>query len=81
MAIIKAPSKPAADPVEQFIQAAPDGDKKPSKAEDEKGVQITLRMTAEQLERLTQISKQQGITRAAYMKRAIFLQLQEDEKK
>lgn len=84
MAIVKKPTLPASAPtspaVEKFIQAAPDGAAK-SKAAEEEGVQITLRMSKEQLERITAVAKRQGIPRASYIKRAVFIQLEEDEQK
>jgi predicted DNA binding CopG/RHH family protein len=80
MAITKKPSMPvAAKPsVDRFIEAAPDGTKKQEEGE---GVQITLRMSKEQLERITKIAKRQGIPRASYIKRAVFIQLETDEQK
>jgi predicted DNA binding CopG/RHH family protein len=87
MAIIK---KPLVHQVESalqaFIQAAPDAPKpvKPArepKASEDDGVQITLRLSREQLERLTRMAKRQGIARASYIKRAVFLQLEGDEAK
>lgn len=80
MAITKkpvlAPPTPAA--VNRFIEAAPDGAKVP--VEPEGGIQISLRMSKEQLARITAIAKRQGIPRASYIKRAVFLQLEADEK-
>lgn len=81
MAIVKKPTipAPAAKPsVERFIEAAPDGEKKKTHEEGE-GVQITLRMSKEQLERITAVAKRQGIPRASYIKRAVFIQLEADE--
>lgn len=72
--------------LQKFIQAAPDAPKlaKPvraPKAAEDDGVQITLRLSRDQLERLTRMAKRQGIARASYIKRAVFLQLEEDEAK
>lgn len=80
MAITKKPqiASPTPAAVARFIEAAPDGTKAP--AEQDGGVQITLRMSKEQLARITAISKRQGIPRASYIKRAVFLQLEADEK-
>lgn len=83
MTIVKKPvlaPAPPAPKLEQFIQAAPDGMHKPA-AQEEEGVQISLRMTREQLERITAIAKRQGIPRASYIKRAVFLQVEADEGK
>jgi hypothetical protein len=72
--------------LQKFIQAAPDAPKlakpvrEPKAAEDD-GVQITLRLSRDQLERLTRMAKRQGIARASYIKRAVFLQLEGDEAK
>lgn len=81
MAITKKPNIPvpaAPTAVERFIQSAPDGSK--VKATEEEGVQITLRMSKEQLGRITNVAKRQGIPRASYIKRAVFIQLEMDEK-
>ena len=73
--------------LQAFIQAAPDAPKpapKPAreaKASEDDGVQITLRLSRDQLERLTRMAKRQGIARASYIKRAVFLQLEGDEAK
>lgn len=83
MAIVKKPTLAAPAPapkVEQFIQAAPDGIQATAKQEEE-GVQISLRMSREQLDRITAIAKRQGIPRASYIKRAVFLQIEADERK
>lgn len=80
MAIVKKPSVPAPaenSSVERFIESAPDGAKKATEEGD--GVQITLRMSKEQLARITAVSKRQGIPRASYIKRAVFIQLEVDE--
>jgi len=79
MAITKKPMAPAKPTdVEKFIQAAPDGTKD---IKDEKdSVQITLRIDKEQLAKITALAKRQGIARASYIKRAIALQVIEDEK-
>lgn len=77
---IQPSNAPAA--IEKFIQGAPDGQKTvvENKAEEE-GVQITLRMSKDQLERITAVAKRQGIPRASYIKRAVFIQLEADENK
>ncbi len=70
---------PASQPAgEAFIQGAPDG--KHATPDDDKGVQITLRMQKAQLEKVTAVAKRQGIPRASYIKRAIAIQLETDEK-
>lgn len=69
-------SAPAA--LDRFIEAAPDGTK--VKLDAEEGIQITLRMNKDQLERITAVAKRQGIPRASYIKRAVFIQLEMDEK-
>ena len=56
-----------------------DGAKAAAKAQDDDSVQITLRMSREQLERLTEVAKRQGIPRASYIKRSVFIQLEVDE--
>ena len=84
MAIVKKPTLAASTPapkVEQFIQAAPDGTETRGKQQEEEGVQISLRMSREHLERITAIAKRQGIPRASYIKRAVFLQVEADEGK
>ena len=82
MAIVKKPQLQTAQApsLDKFIQAAPDGDQKASGKEEE-GVQITLRLDKMQLERLTKMAKRQGIPRASYIKRAVFIQLETDEAK
>lgn len=87
MAITKAPAPkrvPKAtedDVAERFIQGAPDGNQALKAAQDDsKGVQITLRINKDQLERVTAVAKRQGIPRASYIKRAIAIQLEADEK-
>jgi predicted DNA binding CopG/RHH family protein len=75
--------------LQKFIATAPDAPQqsqpaKPEpvpKAQDEDSVQITLRMSRADLERLTATAKRQGIARASYIKRAVFLQLAGDEAK
>lgn len=70
---------PPAAALDKFIEAAPDGAKAAAKAQDDDSVQITLRMSREQLERLTEVAKRQGIPRASYIKRSVFIQLEADE--
>ena len=81
MSIIKkpviVPTTPAA--LDRFIESAPDGTK--AKVVEDAGIQITLRMSKEQLNRITEIAKRQGIPRASYIKRAVFVQLEADEAK
>lgn len=75
--------------LQKFIGTAPDAPppSQPAKSEpapkasDEDSVQITLRMSRADLERLTATAKRQGIARASYIKRAVFLQLVGDEAK
>lgn len=45
----------------------------------DRSTQITLRLTREQLLRLTEAARSQGIPRASYIKRAIALQLEADQ--
>lgn len=79
MGITKKPgSALSAAALAKFIEAAPDG-AKPTKAADDNSVQITLRLSREQLERLTNVAKRQGIPRASYIKRSVFIQLEADE--
>lgn len=87
MAIVKRPAAPVPATkaeeaaVERFIQAAPDGVQGQTvEPEEEKGVQITLRIHKGQLDRVTAAAKRQGIPRASYIKRAIAMQLEADEK-
>lgn len=81
MAITKKPQSLATAPVaaDRFIEAAPDGIK--ARPAQEEGIQITLRMSKEQLDRITAIAKRQGIPRASYIKRAVFMQVDTDEGK
>lgn len=86
MAITKKPlTREVERALEKFIQAAPDAPKvvtvREVKASEDDGVQITLRLSREQLARLTSMAKRQGIARASYIKRAVFLQLEGDEAK
>lgn len=66
--------------IDKFIQGAPDARSTKSNKGEEEGVQITLRLNKEQLERITSVAKRQGIPRASYIKRAVFIQLEADEK-
>lgn len=93
MAITKRP-QPSSEAVEKFIQGAPDAKAIPtgiSAYKDQDGSiknsydtgpseQITLRIPKEQLDRITKMAQKQGIPRSNYIKRAIMLQLAEDEK-
>lgn len=83
MGITKKPSitSPASGALDRFIESAPDGTKTKTVEGEWEGVQISLRLSKEQLYRITAISKRQGIPRASYIKRAVFLQLEEDELK
>lgn len=81
MAITKKPSAPSpAKALDSFIEGAPDGAKAKAAEEDKENVQITLRMSKEQLDRITRVAKRQGIPRASYIKRSVFIQLEADEK-
>jgi predicted DNA binding CopG/RHH family protein len=86
MAIVKRPAEPTTrqsenEALERFIQGAPDGSTKESPpAEEDRGVQITLRINSGQLAKVTAAAKRQGIPRASYIKRAIAMQLAIDEK-
>lgn len=66
--------------IDKFLEATPDGATKASDSEEKDSVQITLRVNKNQLQRLTAIARRQGIPRASYIKRAVFLQLEADEK-
>ncbi len=77
MSIIKKPTAATSPALNKFIEAAPDGTT-PQKS-DEESVQITLRMTRDQLERISKVAKRQGIPRASYIKRSVFIQLETDE--
>ena len=77
MSIIKKPTTATSPALNKFIEAAPDG-ATPQKS-DEESVQITLRMTRDQLERISKVAKRQGIPRASYIKRSVFIQLEADE--
>ena len=74
------PSVPATAAVEKFIEGAPDGSQAKTASDVNDGVQITLRMSKEQLDRINTIAKRQGIPRASYIKRAVFIQLDADER-
>lgn len=78
MPITKRPAPASKATGEAFIQGAPDG--KRAGAADDKGVQITLRMQKAQLEKVTAVAKRQGIPRASYIKRAIAIQLEQDDR-
>jgi predicted DNA binding CopG/RHH family protein len=85
MTIVKRPTattpatKAAEAAAERFIQAAPDGMQgNTAGSEENRGVQITLRINKDQLDRVTAAAKRQGIPRASYIKRAIALQLEAD---
>lgn len=87
MAIVKRPAatapatKAAEAAAERFIQAAPDGMQgHAAEPEEGRGVQITLRINKAQLDRVTAAAKRQGIPRASYIKRAIALQLEADNR-
>lgn len=81
MAITKKPSAPApSKALDSFIEGAPDGAKAKATEEEKENVQITLRMSKEQLDRITRVAKRQGIPRASYIKRSVFIQLEADEK-
>lgn len=86
MAITKRPATPAPQPKEdpalqRFIEGAPDGAQgKKEDAGEGESVQITLRITKDQLDRVTAVAKRQGIPRASYIKRAIAMQLEVDDR-
>lgn len=81
MAITKKPASTAASPaLDKFIEAAPDGAQFTSaKPAEDESVQITLRLSRAQLERIGKVAKRQGIPRASYIKRSVFVQLEADE--
>ena len=76
----KKPVSEAQPALKKFIEAAPDGAASANLIE-EGNVQITLRMTRDQLERISKMAKRQGIPRASYIKRSVFIQLETDEEK
>lgn len=78
MAITKKPGNATQPALDKFIEAAPDG-ARPVAQDNEASVQITLRMTRDQLERISKVAKRQGIPRASYIKRSVFIQLEADE--
>ncbi len=83
MAIVKKPVRQGGEPaqdLEKFIEAAPDGSRMKHVSNEEENVQITLRLSREQLERITAASKREGIPRASYIKRCIFVTLERDER-
>lgn len=83
MSITKKPSQQQDKPLknlEKFIEGAPDGRKATQpKEEDDESVQITLRLSREQLDRIGAVAKRQGIPRASYIKRCVFVTLERDE--
>lgn len=79
MAIIKKPRPAALPGLDQFIEAAPDG-ARPGQPGGADSVQITLRLNRAQLARIGAIAARQGLARASYIKRAVFLQLEADER-
>jgi predicted DNA binding CopG/RHH family protein len=92
MPITKRPAVPAQDAASEkaiadFIQGAPDSripmgapqTAKPAQA-TEVAEQITIRIPKGLLDRATRMAERQGIPRASYIKRALALQLEEDEK-
>ena len=92
MPITKRPAVPAPDATSEkaiadFIQGAPDSHMplaltqaaKPAQA-TEAAEQITIRIPKGLLDRATRMAERQGIPRASYIKRALALQLEEDEK-
>jgi predicted DNA binding CopG/RHH family protein len=90
MAIIKKPTivqpaaAPASDAIDKFIQGAPDagaGKQEEATGKEPPSKQITIRLYHEQLARIKAAAKRQGITSAAYMKRAIAIQLESDNSK
>jgi predicted DNA binding CopG/RHH family protein len=92
MPITKRPTVSTPDAVSEkaiadFIQGAPDSrmqlaptqTAKPAQA-TEAAEQITIRIPKGLLDRATRMAERQGIPRASYIKRALALQLEEDEK-
>lgn len=91
MPITKRPTAPAPDAANEkaiadFIQGAPDSRAQPAPAVGKPAAasdateQITIRIPKALLDRATQMSERQGIPRASYIKRALALQLEQDEK-
>jgi predicted DNA binding CopG/RHH family protein len=90
MPIIKRPTVQAPDAaseraISDFIQGAPDSRTLPAAAAkpvqaNEATEQITIRIPKLLLERATKMAERQGIPRASYIKRALALQLEVDEK-
>lgn len=70
--------------IDAFIQGAPDsnaGQKPPEASQtNEVAEQISIRVPKALLERATKMAERQGIPRASYIKRALALQLEQDEK-
>lgn len=88
MTIIKRPSAgtPTSTPppggekaIEAFIKGAPDANAVAGQA-TEATEQISIRVPKALLDRATQMAERQGIPRASYIKRALAMQLQQDEK-
>lgn len=91
MPITKRPTAPAPDPASEkaiadFIQGAPDSRTPPAAPTvrttptSEATEQITIRIPKALLDRATRMAERQGIPRASYIKRALALQLEADEK-
>lgn len=79
MAITKKPNASSTSPaLAHFIEAAPDGSQT-ARVDDEESVQITLRLSRAQLARIGTMAKRQGVPRASYIKRSVFVQLEADE--
>lgn len=88
MSIIKRPPTAAPGPaaeqaIANFIQGAPDSGAAvaaPKNTPNDVAEQITIRIPKALLERATRMAERQGIPRASYIKRALALQLEQDEK-
>lgn len=84
MSIVKKPALPverSTPQLEKFIEGAPDGKRElaATPGEDE-SVQITLRLSKDQLEKITQAAKREGIPRASFIKRCVFVTLERDDR-
>ena len=88
MPITKRPGTPATPEsdaaINAFIQGAPDsqaGQKQTEPSQSsEVAEQISIRVPKALLDRATKMAERQGIPRASYIKRALALQLEQDEK-
>lgn len=78
---VTSPAPATEKAVETFIQGAPDAKPQSRSLDTEVSEQITIRIPKAILDRATKMAAKQGIPRASYIKRALTLQLIEDERK